>query len=157
ALTPAEYDVFSPSPPDVAYPPAAVQGFPVYPPAVAPPGEPRAGCPTPNRPCAAREGPFEFLTRAGGRFTGFPNTLLWTPPLAATPEPRTQGLITSLDNATTQQTVDPAIGLTAGLLRFTPPDSDFAVQFDAFAVVFSRFSRWNDLVATDFRVGLPVT
>jgi hypothetical protein len=89
--------------------------------------------------------------------SGFPGTLLWEPPLASKYEPRTQGLLTSLDNNLSRQTVDTAIGLTAGLLRFTPPESHFAVQLDGFAVVFSRFSQWDKLVGVDYRAGLPVT
>ena len=57
-------------------PPAPVQGLPVYPPP-GPPDAPAAACPIPDRPRGERCGPCEFLTRGGGRFTGFPGSLLW--------------------------------------------------------------------------------
>lgn len=155
-LSPVEHTAFSFPPQDAGAPPVSVQGLPVYPELVPPAGP--AVCPSPVPPAGTPPpGPFDFRTRSGGRWSGFPGTLLWEPPLAIKREPRMQGLLSSLDNAWTEETVDTSIGLTAGLLRYEPADRGYAVQLDGFAVVMSRFSEWNYEVVADYRAGLPVT
>ena len=99
---------------------------------------------------------FQYCTWRGSRLTLFPSSLLWTPPMAAKWEPRMQALPQSLDNYSDQWTLDVSIGGTVGILRREPIGRDFAWQFDIFAVVHSRLSP-DDLVATDYRYGLPIS
>src|SRR5262249_23133903 len=55
------------------------------------------------------------------------------------------------------QTVDTAIGNTLGLVRYEPAGNSYAIQFDVFAVAFSRFSEYDFLVESDYRLGLPIS
>lgn len=120
-----------------------------------PPCEP---CPSPPNPCDAPiRNVFECRTLRGGTFQMFPSTLLWEPPLAAKGQPRLEALFTTLDDSTSQQTVDTYIGTTVGLFRYVPAESRWAFQLDGFAVVGSRFSRYDYLIASDYRAGLPIT
>jgi hypothetical protein len=98
------------------------------------------------------------VEQADWHWSFLPATLLWTPPLASQWAPRLYVLPTTLHNATTQNTIDTAIGGTAGLWRCSPdelPDKGF--QIDFFAAVFSRFANEHTDVAHDFRFGFPVT
>ncbi len=128
---------------------------------ISPPSSPRAvrpavgDCVTPG--CEQPEDPFHFLTGSGGAWSGFPRTLLWEPPLASLREPRFMAMPNNLTSDVSQQTVDTAIGNTLGLLRYESAGKKWAWQFDAFAVVYSRFSEYDYFVASDYRVGLPVT
>lgn len=111
-------------------------------------------------PCEVRPPgchPFEYRFRSGALFQVFPSTLLWEPPLAQKGQPRLEALFTTLDDATSQQTVDTHIGATAGLFRYTFAENRWAVQLDFFAVVGSRFSAYDYLIASDYRAGLPIT
>lgn len=99
---------------------------------------------------------FRYCTWEGTRFTLFPNSLLWTPPLASKIEPRMQGLVTSLDNYQSSFTLDTSIGGTVGLFRWEPTGRDFAAQFDIFAVVHTRLTP-DDLALADYRFGLPLS
>ncbi len=133
-----------------------VQGGPVV---------PSAGpqWPYPDQPgvCApqspACDSPFRFQTRRGGTITGIPRTLLWEPPLAAKREPRFQLMPTTLDTSVSQSTLDTSIGTTLGLVRYEPADRSIQWQFDAFALVYSRFSNYDVLLDSDYRYGFPVT
>ena len=90
--------------------------------------------------------------------TGGPHTLLWRPPLANQREPRMALKMTSLENDTTTSTIDTAVGATFPVFRFGWADGGGGrLQQDVFAVVFSRFRRNSELVATDFRFGVPLT
>jgi len=96
-----------------------------------------------------------LATPFGWELTCFPNTLLWEPPLASKREPRMQGLPVSQKNYDDKWSLDTSIGTTVGLLRATPtsrPDWEF--QWDIFAVVHTRLSP-QDLIATDYRFGIP--
>jgi len=111
------------------------------------------GCAT-GGPCPPGDGP---LDRGGHPLTVFPRTLLWEPPLASLREARFLGMPTGLSNGSTSGTAETSIGTTLGLLRLTPRAHPVSLQFDAFAVVHSRFADYDALVATDYRVGLPVS
>lgn len=98
-----------------------------------------------------------LATPFGWDFNFFPNTLLWEPPLASKREPRMQGLPVTLKNYDNNSSLDTSIGTTVGLLRATPasrPDWEF--QWDIFAVVHTRLSP-QDLIATDYRFGIPLS
>jgi hypothetical protein len=100
---------------------------------------------------------FTCSTLRGGTFQCFPSTLLWEPPLASKAEPRMALLFNTLDDATSQQTVDGYIGATVGLFRLTPAECPWAVQLDFFGLVGSRFSQYDYLITLDYRAGLPIT
>lgn len=123
----------------------------------------KAPCASPpfgSLPCEDRGDPrklFEYTTLRGGTFQAFPGTLLWEPPLASKAEPRMELLFTTLDDTTSQQTVDGYIGATVGIFRFTPAESRWAFQLDFFGLVASRFSKYDYLIASDYRAGLPIT
>ena len=108
-----------------------------------------------NREVAARR-LFRVCTWNDYRVTGFPQTLLWESPLGDKRAPRFQALGTNLSNFVETKTFDGSIGGTLGLLRVDTPGRDLAFQLDAFAVVMSRLSP-NDLIATDYRYGIPLT
>ncbi len=108
-----------------------------------------------NAEVAARR-KFQYCTYKGTRVTGFPGTLLWTPPLAEKRAPRMQLEVSSLNNPSNSYTLDNSIGGTVGLLRVEPVGADAAYQLDLFAVVHTRLSP-EDLIATDYRFGFPVT
>jgi hypothetical protein len=103
----------------------------------------------------ARQG-FRTTTWQGTVITAFPNSLLWTPPLASKREPRFQLLRSSLDNYASNWTLDTSIGNTVGLYRFQPIGRDLAFQFDLFALVQTRLSP-EDLLASDYRFGFPLS
>ncbi len=104
----------------------------------------------------ARKG-FRQCVWTGTVITAFPNSLLWTPPLASPIEPRFQALPTSLDNSSGGKwTLDTSIGNTVGMFRVEPTGHDVAYQLDIFAVVHTRLSP-NDLLASDYRFGIPIT
>ncbi len=84
--------------------------------------------------------------------------LLWQPPLASLRQPRMFVIADSLDNASTSETINTAIGATVGLFRFRPcrwPHVEFEVDF--FGVHFSRWSERHLAIAGDYRFGFPVT
>ena len=64
--------------------------------------------------------------------------------------------VSTLDNAVNSYTLDNSIGATVGLFRVEPRGSDMRFQLDLFGVVQTRLSP-NDLIATDYRFGFPVT
>ncbi len=99
---------------------------------------------------------FRYCTWRNTRVTGFPNTLLWTPPLAELRAPRMAVTGTTFNNYTNDYTLDTSIGGTLGLVRGEPAGMDAAVQLDMFAVVHTRLSP-EDLIASDYRFGFPVT
>ncbi|MEO2092227.1 MAG: DUF1207 domain-containing protein, partial [Gemmataceae bacterium] len=99
---------------------------------------------------------FTRYTWRGARITFLPNSLLWEPALAVKKDPRMQFLATSLKNYRSNYTVDTWIGGTQGLWRFEPEGADFAAQLDIFGLVQTRLSP-DDLMAADYRFGLPVT
>ncbi len=106
----------------------------------------------------------EYAARAGLRYcvwdgtviTAFPNSLLWQPPLASPTEPRFQVLPSTLNNYTNDWTLDTSIGNTVGMFRAEPTGRDVAYQLDLFAVVLTRLTP-SDLVAADYRFGVPLT
>ena len=105
---------------------------------------------------AARQ-QFRTCDAYGGVTTVFPNTLLWAPPLAGKAEPRMAVLIDSFKNSSGgNYTVDTSIGMNYGLLRYTAAGHDAAYQLDLFGVVLTRLSP-NDLLAEDYRFGVPIT
>jgi hypothetical protein len=148
-----------------------VQGYPVDPepggraavllrpvpagrPADPPPAPPPARyCPPEPDPAD----PFRRVVPGGAAVTGFPQQLLWEPPLASLREPRFLFMPTTLSNPYTTRTLETAIGNTVGLLRVEPPDSGLRLQLDMFGLVASRISSYDYLVTTDYRAGLPLT
>ncbi len=108
-----------------------------------------------NAEVAARRR-FQYCTYNGTRVSAFPGTLLWTPPLAEKRSPRMQVQLSTLDNYRNDYTLDNSIGGTVGLLRVEPVGADTAYQLDLFAVVHTRLSP-EDLIATDYRFGFPLT
>lgn len=91
-------------------------------------------------------------------WTYLPPTLLWTPPRANLLQPRMFAMPITLDNASTFNTIDTAVGGTVGLLRRScagEPDEGF--QADVFGVVLSRWSDNSNSVANDYRFGFPLT
>lgn len=141
----------------IALPPVPVDGPPVRGQPVYPDPFPRPGPPPACNPEPACRDPFRYETRSGSVLTGFPQSLLWEPPLASKREPRLGAVFTTLNNDITQQTVDTAIGTVVGLLRYEPVDTARAWQLDVFGVVLSRFSQRDFFVAADYRAGLPIT
>lgn len=105
-----------------------VQGLPVDEPAAdvrlaqAVIGQPPCPPPTsgpPLAPSVLQPDPvFTCSTLRGGTFQCFPSTLLWEPPLASKAEPRMALLFNTLDDATSQQTVD---GYIRGHRGLVPP------------------------------------
>jgi hypothetical protein len=84
--------------------------------------------------------------------------LLWQPPLAGLRQPRMYVIPNNVENYSTRQTIDTAIGATVGLFRFRPswtPGTEFEIDF--FGVHFSRWSERHLAVAGDYRYGFPVT
>ena len=108
-----------------------------------------------NKELEGRRG-FRACTWDNTRFTLFPNTLLWAPPYAAKRDPRLQVQLSTLDNYVEKYTLDNSIGATVGLARVEPKGADVKAQLDLFGVVHTRLSP-NDLIATDYRFGFPVT
>ncbi|OWK38038.1 DUF1207 domain-containing protein [Fimbriiglobus ruber] len=97
-------------------------------------------------------------TWKGTTITAFPNSLLWTPPLAGPREPRMQviGGSSSLSGSDSSTTVDTEIGGTLGIARFQPVGEDLSFQLDFFAMVNSRFVS-SDLLVADYRFGIPIS
>lgn len=88
----------------------------------------------------------------------FPETHLWEPPLANPMQPRIGIQYTSLQNASTTETVETVIGGTFNFWRISPwgrPDE--GIQFDAFAVAYTRFAGFGTANAMDYRFGFPIT
>jgi hypothetical protein len=138
--------------PEAVLPP--VVGLPVCP-------GPVPSCPIPVHPAPAAVppgcDPYGRDRGPRGPCTAFPRTLLWEPPLAGLREPRFLAMPTTLSNSSTQATAETAVGNTVGLVRVAPAAWRTAIQFDVFAVVNSRFSDYDALVATDYRAGFPVS
>lgn len=108
-----------------------------------------------NQEVAARRS-LQYCTPANTRLSAFPSTLLWEPPLASKREARLQVMPTDYNNYVKKWTLETSIGTTAGILRIEPAGSDRAYQLDIFGVVHTRLSP-DDLMASDYRFGLPVT
>ena len=108
-----------------------------------------------DRERQARE-EFTTGTPEGNRFRFLPNTLLWEPPLAVKRDPRMQFTFSSLPDYKSSFTLDTSIGGTVGLFRYDFIGSDTAVQLDIFGLVITRLAT-DDLLADDYRFGLPVT
>jgi hypothetical protein len=90
----------------------------------------------------------------GSRLRFLPGSLLWEVPYANQREPRMFGKVTDFDGTSTYET---ALGAQIGLVRWgASKDCHEGIQLDIFGVAFSRF-RKSDLLATDYRVGLPLT
>lgn len=103
----------------------------------------------------ARDG---FATPAprGSVYSFLPNTLLWEPGLAVKRDPRLQFLASTLKNYRGDIILDTAIGGTIGLFRYDFPERGASAQLDIFGLVITRLST-NDLVADDYRFGVPLT
>jgi hypothetical protein len=87
-----------------------------------------------------------------------PNSLLWEPKLADRREARLSAMEKNLNSYFSNQTTDPSIGLTTGLVRFRPEKYPWIEwQLDLFAVAHLRFSRFDYSIAQDYRAGIPVT
>lgn len=104
-----------------------------------------------------------------------PSTLLFEPPLANPWSPRMYMKFTGLHEnhlnpillnfpelreqiVKRKSIIDTAIGGEAGLARYTwDKKANQAVQFDAFALVLTRFSDNRSLIVDDYRLGFPVT
>jgi hypothetical protein len=99
----------------------------------------------------------EAVEHGPWKHTLLPGTLLWSPPWADPMTPQMYVQRTSLDNARTSRTIDTAIGATQGIWRYGPDRPYQGLQFDMFAVVFSRFGNYADDTANDFRFGLPLS
>lgn len=95
-------------------------------------------------------------TPEGNVFRFLPSTLLWDPPLAVKRDPRMQLLASNLGNDRSSYALDTSIGGTLGLFRYDLLGRDASVQLDIFGVVISRFAG-SDLVANDYRFGVPLT
>ncbi|HET6572445.1 MAG TPA: DUF1207 domain-containing protein [Fimbriiglobus sp.] len=108
-----------------------------------------------QREYAARAS-FRHCTWTGTTITALPNSLLWQPPFAIKREPRMLVLPSALDNYDQSWTLDTSIGTTVGFWRFEPAGRDAAYQVDLFGVVHSRLTP-DDLVAADYRFGVPLT
>lgn len=117
-----------------------------------PPAVPAANAPPPGTPHAVPKG-------AGGhRKILFPGTLLWQPPYANQSEPRTYVRRTSLEELGMTPVDDIALGGTLPLFRWASNDRPGnAWQVDVFAMMASRFISQDYLMATDYRVGAPIT
>jgi hypothetical protein len=149
-----------PLPPVLETPPSAFTGYNVPPPVIVPDAEGLPPLPGSleenfNRELGARR-LFRVCTWNDYRITGFPQTLLWQPPIAEKRAPRFQALGTTLDNYANSRTLDSSIGNTLGLLRVDTPGRDLSFQLDAFAVVHTRHTPANILVQ-DYRYGIPLT
>jgi len=148
------------APPVLEAPPSAFSGYQPTPTDAVPDAEGLRPLPGSlednfNREVAGRRA-FRACTWNDYRITGFPQTLLWESPLGEKRAPRFQALGTTQDNAFNTGSLDSTIGGTVGLLRVDTPGRDLAFQLDAFAVVMSRHSP-NDLIAQDYRYGIPLT
>lgn len=96
--------------------------------------------------------------RGGHRRTLFPRALLWQPPYANQSEPRTYVRRTSLEELGMTSVDDVALGGTLPFFRWESKDRPgYAWQFDLFAMMASRFISQDYLMATDYRVGAPIT
>jgi hypothetical protein len=96
----------------------------------------------------------------GNRYTLFPNSLLWAPPLAGKIEPRLGVQYTDKAHlapfGVTGDAIDASFGGILGLWRADLNGLDGAVQLDAFGVALARFSGSTPAV-TDYRAGIPLT
>lgn len=99
---------------------------------------------------------FRYCVWNGTTVTAMPRNLLWQPPFAIKREPRMLLLPTDLNNYRDNWTLDTSIGTTVGMWRVDVPGHDLAFQFDIAAVAHTRLTP-DDLVATDYRYGLPLT
>jgi len=95
-------------------------------------------------------------TPEGNVFRFLPSTLLWEPPLAVKRDPRLQVLGTNLSDDRNSYKLDTSLGGTLGLFRYDFVGRDASLQLDIFGVAHTRFSP-GDLVASDYRAGLPLT
>lgn len=91
----------------------------------------------------------------GNRYSLFPTSLLWEPPLADKRSPRL-GIAYADDNTVAGNALDASFGQTLGLLRIDRNGVDGAVQLDLFAAGFTRFDG-TSLVVSDYRGGVPLT
>lgn len=99
---------------------------------------------------------FQYCDYDRTRVSEFPGSLLWESPFGEKRAPRFNLQATTLDNNVNTYTVDNSIGGTIALVRVEPAGSDAAFQLDIFAVVTTRLSP-EDLIATDYRFGFPVS
>lgn len=92
------------------------------------------------------------------RFEAFPTSLLWEPQLADKSQPRLSAVFHNTDSVFSRQTLDPSIGLTAGVFRIRPEQfPNIEWQVDVFAVSHLRFSRLDESIAQNYRAGVPVS
>ncbi len=91
----------------------------------------------------------------GNRYTLFPTSLLWAPPLADKRAPRLAAAYAD-DKDVTGSATDASLGTTLGLVRIDRDGLDGSVQLDVFGAAFARFDG-PSLVVSDFRGGVPLT
>ncbi len=91
----------------------------------------------------------------GNRYTLFPTSLLWEPPLADKRAARLAAAYAK-DDAVVGRAYDLSLGQTVGLLRIDRDGLDGSVQLDVFGAAFARFAG-PTLVVSDFRGGVPLT
>ena len=92
----------------------------------------------------------------GVRYTLFPSTLLWQPPIALLRDPRMSVIASTYNNYVNTYTIDNSIGGTIGFFRQDITGADLSFQQDLFAVVHTRLSP-DDLIASDYRFGFPLS
>lgn len=95
-----------------------------------------------------------ILSPVPQRFTAFPASLLWEPMLAVKRDPRSGFVFSDVNSRFGNNTGDPSIGTTFGMLRYNRDGSPVVWQLDMFAVVHSRFSDADFLIAADYRAGV---
>jgi hypothetical protein len=84
-----------------------------------------------------------------------PSDLLWQPFLTNPREPRMAAKALRIDGETN---FDAAVGGQFGLLRISPEARDHeGFQLDVFAAAFTRVADSGDLIALDYRFGVPIT
>ena len=87
-----------------------------------------------------------------------PTSLLWEPKLADKRDPRLSLVRSDVNSYFSNSTMDPSIGLTAGIVRLRPESFPWIQwQMDVFAVAHLRFSRGDESIAQDYRYGVPFT
>jgi hypothetical protein len=91
----------------------------------------------------------------GNRFSLFPTSLLWAPPLADKRSPRLAAAYADDDTAA-GNAFDATLGTTLGLLRVDRAGVDGSVQLDVFGAAFARLDG-SQLVVSDYRAGIPLT
>lgn len=92
----------------------------------------------------------------GNRYSLFPTSLLWAPPLADKRAPRLAAQYSDVDALSGESVFDTSLGTTLGLLRADLNGLDGAVQLDVFGVALGRFEGAR-LGVADFRGGVPLT